>query len=227
MIMHRVKLKDRVLPSYSRGEEIFNMVSHIVGGGLGVVALVLCVVFGALNRDFYGVLSGIIFGISLILLYTMSSIYHGLNSSLMAKRVFQVFDHCTIFILIAGTYTPFCLCTLYGYDKYTGLFMFIVIWVLCLIGVVLNAIDLKRYKVFSLICYLGMGWLIIFKSNILVKLLGRVGFSLLLIGGICYTIGAIFYVMGRNNKWFHSIFHIFCVIGSLLHFLCVLLYVII
>lgn len=225
--MNRIKLKDRQLPSYTKGEEIFNMTTHIVGGTLGIVALVLCVVFSAVAHNYYGVLSGIIFGITLILLYTMSSIYHGLSASKTAKKVFQVFDHCTIFLLIAGTYTPFCLCTLLEYDFNAGLFMFIFIWLLAVLGIVLNAIDLKRYRFFSMIAYLVMGWLIILKSSVLINLIGTGGFLLLLFGGISYTIGAIFYVLGKKNKWFHSIFHILCVIGSLLHFLCILLYVII
>ena len=110
--MKRTKLKDRILPVYSKGEEIFNMTSHIVGGVLGIVALVLCVVFAAVHHNGYGVVSGAIYGVTMILLYTMSSIYHGLKPEKFSKKVFQVLDHCSIFLLIAGCYTPFCLCTL-------------------------------------------------------------------------------------------------------------------
>lgn len=224
--MKRVKLDDRVLPVYTKGEEIFNMVSHIVGGTLGIVAIVLCSVFAAKNRNTYGVISGVIFGVTLLILYTMSSIYHGLSPKLKAKKVFQIIDHCSIFLLIAGTYTPFCLCTLREYDNYLGWTLFGVVWGLALVGIVLNSIDLKRYKIFSMICYLIMGWCIIFRINILVDLLGNVGFILLLLGGIIYTLGAVFYLLGKKHKWMHTIFHIGCVIGSLLHFLCILLYVI-
>lgn len=224
--MNRTKLKDRVLPKYSKGEEIFNMVSHIVGGGIGVIALVLCIIFAAVHKNVYGVVSSAIFGITIIVLYTMSSIYHGLNSELKAKKVFQVIDHCSIFLLIAGSYTPFALCTLREYNVALGWSIFGIVWGLAILGIVLNSIDLKKYKVFSMICYLLMGWCIIIKASVLPELLGTAGFALLLAGGIVYTIGAILYGAGKKHKWMHSIFHIACVIGSLLHFLCVVMYVV-
>lgn len=146
--MKRVKLSERVLPKYTKGEEIFNMVSHIIGGALGIVAIVLCAIFGAINKNVYGIVSGVIFGVSLVLLYTMSSIYHGLSPNIKAKKVFQVIDHCSIFLLIAGTYTPFTLCTLREYNTAIGWSMFGIVWGLAVIGIILNSIDLKRYKVF-------------------------------------------------------------------------------
>ena len=224
--MERTKLPDRILPIYTKGEEIFNMVSHIVGGALGVVALVLCVIFAAIHGNAYGVVSSAIFGTTLIILYTMSSIYHGLSEKLKAKKVFQIIDHCSIFLLIAGTYTPFALVTLREYSTATGWTIFGIIWGLATLGIILNAIDLKKYKVFSMICYLVMGWCIIIKGAVLPELLTMPGFILVLSGGIVYTIGALFYGLGKKKKWMHSIFHLACVIGSLLHFLCILLYVV-
>ncbi len=224
--MKRIKLNDRILPTYTRGEDIFNMVSHIVGGVLGIVAISLCSVFAAIHGNVYGIISGVVFGVTLVVLYTMSSIYHGLKPHRKAKKVFQIIDHCSIFLLIAGTYTPFCLCTLREYNIITGWTIFGIIWAMAILGVVLNAIDLQRYKVFSMICYLVMGWLIIVKINIVANSLGIGGFLLLLLGGIVYTIGAIAYGLGGKRKWMHSIFHIACFIGSLLHFLCILLFVI-
>lgn len=224
--MRRIKLSERVLPVYTKGEEIFNMVSHIVGGVLGIVAIVLCVIFGAIHKDGYAIASGIVFGITLLLLYTMSSIYHGLRPNNKAKKVFQIIDHCSIFLLIAGSYTPFALCTLREYNTALGWWIFGIVWSLAIIGIVLNSIDLNRYKVFSMICYLVMGWCIIFKINVVFECLGLTGFILLLLGGISYTIGAIIYGLGKKHKWMHSIFHIACIIGSLLHFLCILIYVI-
>lgn len=221
----RTKLSDRILPNYSKGEEIFNMTTHIVGAALGIVTTVLCVIFAALNKNIYGVISGAIFGFTMILLYTMSSIYHGLKPDLKAKKVFQIIDHCSIFLLIAGTYTPFALCTLRGYDVATGWIIFGVIWAMAILGIALNAIDIKKYKVFSMICYLVMGWCIIVKINLLPALLGMKGIILLVAGGISYTIGAILYGVGKKVKYMHSVFHIFIVIGSLLHFLCILFYV--
>lgn len=224
--MKRIKLMDRTLPIYTKGEEIFNMVSHIVGATMGVVATVLCVIFAAIHDNVYGVVSSAIFGVTLIILYTMSSIYHGLNPNLKAKKVFQVIDHCSIFLLIAGSYTPFSLCTLREHDAVTGWTIFGIIWTLAILGVILNSIDLKRYKVFSMICYLVMGWCIIVKIGLLPQLLTWNGFLLLLAGGIAYTIGAVLYGIGKKRKWMHSIFHIACVVGSLLQFLCILLYVV-
>ncbi len=224
--MHRTKLEDRVLPTYSKGEEIFNMVSHIVGAAMGVAALVLGIIFSAIHKNGAGIAASIVYGLTLILLYTMSSIYHGLNSKLKAKKVFQIIDHCSIFLLIAGTYTPFCLCTLREYNVALGWTIFGIVWGLAIIGIVLNSIDLKKFKIFSMICYLVMGWCIVAKINVVYNALGILGFTLLLGGGIVYTIGAIFYVVGKKRKWMHSIFHLACVLGSLLQLLCVLLFVI-
>ena len=224
--MHREKLADRVLPTYTKGEEIFNMVSHIVGGALGIAALALCVIFSALHHNVYGIVSTSIYGVSLILLYTMSSIYHGLNPNCTAKKVFQIIDHCSIFILIAGSYTPFALCTLREYDTATGWTLFGIVWGLSILGIVLNSIDLKRYKVFSMICYILLGWCIIFKINVIIELLTINGFILLLAGGLVYTIGAIFYGLGKKHKWMHSVFHIACIIASALQFFCIFFYVI-
>ena len=223
--MKRTKLADRILPTYTKGEEIFNMVSHIAGAVVGIVAVVLCCVIAAKHGNSYGVVSGTIFGVTLIILYTMSSIYHGLSPKLKAKKVFQVIDHCSIFLLIAGTYTPFTLCTLREYDPRVGWTIFGIVWGLALIGIVLNAIDIKKFKVFSMICYIIMGWCIIVKINVIIEYLGIPAFVLLLTGGICYTIGAILYGIGKKHKWMHSIFHLFCLASSILHLLCILLYV--
>ena len=224
--MKRTKLSERILPTYTKGEEIFNMVSHIVGGVAGIVAIVLSSVIGAIHHNPYGIVSGIIFGISMIFLYTMSSIYHGLSPKLKSKKVFQVLDHCAIFVLIAGSYTPFALCTLRQYSTKLGWTIFGIIWAFAAIGITLNSIDLKRYKIFSMICYLAMGWCIIVKVSILPTLLTIPGFILLVAGGVVYTIGAILYGVGKKHKYVHSIFHLCVFFGNLLQMLCVLLYVI-
>ena len=213
--MKRIKLNDRILPAYSRGEEIFNMVSHIIGGAIGVVVLVLCVIFAAIHSNGYGVVSSSIYGTTIILLYTMSSIYHGLSPNLKAKKVFQIIDHCSIF-----------LCTLRENSTFLGWTIFGIIWGLAIIGIVFNSIDLKKFKIFSMICYLIMGWCIVFKIKVVINSIGIPGFILLLTGGIAYTIGAGLYGVGKKKKWMHSIFHIFCLIGTVLQALCVMLYVI-
>ena len=223
--MNRIKLKDRELPTYTKGEEIFNMTSHIIGGALGIVAATLCIIFSALHNNAYGIISSAIYGFSMILLYTMSSIYHGLRPN-KAKRVFQVLDHCSIFLLIAGTYTPYCLVTLREYNTALGWTLFGIVWGMAAIGIMLNSIDIKKYKIFSMICYLIMGWCILVRAPLLPKLLGLPGFILLLSGGVAYTIGAIFYGFGKKKKYIHSVFHMFILLGSILQFFSILLYVV-
>ena len=223
--MKRTKLAARMLPDYTRGEERFNMISHIVGGGLGIAATVLCVITAALRGNVYGVVSGAIFGASMVALYTISSVYHGLRCE-MGKKVMQVLDHCTIYFLIAGTYTPFCLCTIRQHNSALGWGTFGLIWALAAVGIVLNAIDLKRFQKASMVLYLGMGWCIILTGKLIVTLLGTAGFALLLWGGVAYTVGAVFYTLGHKRRYIHSVFHLFCLVGSALHALCILFYVI-
>ena len=223
--MKRTKLADRQMPVYTKGEEIFNMVSHIVGGAMGILAIVLCAVFAGLNGDVYGVVSGCIFGTTMLVLYTSSSIYHGLKPETFSKKVFQVIDHCTIFILIAGTYTPIALCAIREVNTAVGWTLFGVIWGFAIIGIIFNSIDLKKYKKFSMICYLVMGWLIVVKMGTLIDAVGMTGFWYLLLGGIAYTIGAVCYGLTKK-KWMHSVFHVFCIIGSVLHFFFILFFII-
>jgi hemolysin III len=223
--MKRTPLAQRVLPDYTRGEEICNMVTHIVGGVLGIVALVLCPVVGARHHSVWSVVSGTVFAFTLLVLYTISSVYHGLHPSLFGKRVLQVLDHCSIFLLIAGTYTPILLCTIRPYSPGLAWTLFGVVWGMAALGITFNAIDLKKYDRFSMICYLLMGWAIVMRIDLVYKLIGPAGFWLLLAGGLAYTVGAVLYLLGRKRRYAHSAFHVFVVIGSLLHFLCILLYV--
>ena len=224
--MKRQKLADRSLPYYTKGEEIFNMVSHIVGGAVGITALALCVIFAALHGNTFGVVGSAIYGASMIILYTMSSIYHGLRPALTAKKVFQVIDHCSIFLLIAGTYTPITLSSLRAADPVLGWTIFGVIWGVAALGITLNSIDIKKYKIFSAICYLVMGWCIVFAWKQTVAALGMGGIVLLLAGGVSYTVGALFYYFFKKKRYMHSVFHLFVVIGSILHMLSILFYVV-
>ena len=148
--MQRTKLKDRILPIYSKGEEIFNMTSHIVGAVLGIVATTLCVVFAAIHGNGYGVVSGAIYGFTMILLYTMSSIYHGLSPKRYSKKVFQVLDHCSIFLLIAGSYTPFALCS---FREYNTALRMDNIWSNLGNGNIRNSIKFNRYKKIQSVFY--------------------------------------------------------------------------
>ena len=223
--MQRTNLASRTLPDYTRAEERFNMISHIVGGGMGLAATVLCVIAAALEGNGYGVVSGAIFGGSMVALYTISSVYHGLHGG-PGKKVMLILDHCTIYFLIAGTYTPFCLCTIRQHDPALGWGTFGFVWALAVVGIVLNAIDLKRFQKVSMVLYLGMGWCIILTGKLIVELLGGTGFALLVGGGVAYTVGAVFYGLGHKKRYIHSVFHLFCLVGSGLHILCILFYVI-
>ncbi len=225
MAVARTKLRDRILPSYTKGEEIFNMVSHIIGAALGIAALVLCVVISASHHDPWAVVGSSIYGSSLIMLYTMSSIYHGLRPN-MGKRVLQVLDHCTIYFLIGGTYTLVCLAGLRRVSLVACWVMFGIIWGLAALAITLTAIDIKKYQVFSMICYVGMGWGIVFAYRPLIEAITMNGFLWLIGGGLCYTIGAILYGIGKKHKWVHSIFHLFVLAGSILHFFAMIFYVI-
>ncbi len=224
MTMKRIKLDERILPTYTKGEEIFNMVSHIVGAVLGIVTIVLTSVFASIHNVKFGVISGVIMGIALLLLYTMSSVYHGLSPRFKAKKIFQIIDHCSIFVLVAGCATPFIMCIFLAENIALGWSIFGLIWSIAILGIVLNSIDLKKYRKFSMICYLAMGWCFLIRIDLLYKYLGLGGLILLIVGGIAYTIGAVLYGIGKKKKWMHSIFHLFCVLGSLLHVLCVIIY---
>ena len=219
----RIKLQDRLLPDYTYAEEIANMTTHIVGGALGIAALVLCTLTAARNNNVYGIVGSVIYGITMIALYAMSSIYHGLRPG-MAKKVMQVLDHCTIYFLIAGTYTVLSISAIRPLFPRLGWGMLIFQWSLAAIAVTLTAIDLKKFNVFSMICYIGMGWAIAPFIPQTIHALSYSGFMLLLSGGIGYTIGAILYGIGSKVHWMHSVFHIFVVIGSFLHFLSIFFY---
>lgn len=203
-------------PRYTKGEELFNMITHIVGGGLGLVALLVCVTIAAFAQNIWGVVSAFAYGFSVILLFTMSSIYHGLKVG-SAKRVFRILDHCTIFILIAGTYTPVLLTSFREAYPIEAWVMFGTLWGLAIIGITLNAIDLKKFMVFSLICYVAMGWIAIFRINQLISVHGSTFFAIILAGGIIYTLGVLFYVLGKRKKYMHGVFHLFVNVASILH----------
>ena len=221
--MKRTKLSDRKLPDYTRGEEIMNMITHIIGGALGIAVLTLCVIRAALQGNVYGIITSAIYGSTMILLYTVSSVYHGLNAN-MGKKVMQVIDHCTIYFLIAGTYTVIVLAAIRPVYPVLGWGLFALEWTMAAIGVTLTAIDLKKYNVFSMICYIVMGWAVIPFAKAALTVLTKPGFLLLLFGGIAYTVGAVLYGIGGKKKWMHSVFHIFVILGGLLQFFAVLFY---
>lgn len=208
------------LPDYTLGEELMNSITHGVGALLGVAALVLCVVKSAIASDAYGVVGGAIYGATLIVLYTMSCLYHALAVN-RAKKVFQTFDHCSIFLLIAGTYTPITLVAMRGL---IGWIIFGVVWAAAITGIVFNAIDVKKYKVMSMICYIAMGWVIILVFPEFLRLVPSKGVWLIFWGGIVYTIGAVIYGFGKKARYIHSIWHFFVLLGSIFHFFAIYLY---
>lgn len=220
----RIPLNQRVLPAYTTGEEIMNMVTHIVGGGLGILVLVLCIIKAAAGGEPLAIIGSAIYGFSMVALYSVSSVYHGLHPN-TGKKVMQIIDHCTIYFLIAGTYTPILLAAFVPAYPVIGWGLLAAEWLLVALATTLTAIDLRKYRVFSMICYIGMGWGIIFFLPVAMELLGKTGFCLLLSGGIAYTIGAVLYGIGSKKHWMHSVFHIFVVLGSLLQFFSIYFYV--
>ena len=209
-------------PVYSLAEELMSSISHGVGTLLAVAALVVGVVMAAVYSDAWCVVSMVVYGATLVVLYSMSTIYHGLKPN-KGKRVFRILDHCSIFLLIAGTYTPLTLVALHGT---IGWVLFGIVWAAAILGIVLNAISLNRFKVFSMICYIAMGWAIVFAFKPLMDVMQTGGIVLLITGGIAYTVGAVLYGVGKKVKYMHSVFHFFVLAGSILHYFCILFYVV-
>lgn len=217
------KLEERIkLPTYTLGEELLNAISHGVGVLFSITALVLTVVFSAKHHNPWALASSIVYGISLIILYTNSTIYHSLKRN-NGKRVFRILDHSSIFILIAGTYTPYTLVSLNGK---VGWIIFGVVWACAIIGILFKSININKFKKLSTLFYVFMGWIVVFAFKPLYEVLPTGGLYLLVAGGLVYTIGAIFYAIGHKSKYMHSIFHIFVLAASILHFFSILLYVI-
>ncbi len=202
---------------YTKGEEIFNAVTHIVGGGLAVCGTAVLVVMAAIYSDALSVVSCAIYGASMIILYTMSSLYHFIRPH-KAKIFFRIMDHDTIFLLIAGTYTPYSLVALRGT---VGWVLFGVIWGMAVIGIVFNSIDLERYKKPSMVCYIVMGWAALFTIKPLFDSTSAFAFIFLLLGGIFYT-GGIFFYAKHRIKYFHSIWHIFVILGTVCQYFSIL-----
>ena len=202
------------------------MVSHIVGGAFGIAALILGVLLAARHRDAWAVVGAAVYGISMIALYTMSAVYHGLRPG-MGKRVMQVMDHCTIYLLIAGTYTPILLVSFRAVYPGWCWTLFALVWGLATVGAVFTAIDLKRYAKLSMVCYLGMGWCIVLAVKPALACVPLPALGWILAGGIAYTVGAVIYGIGKHKKlkYAHAVFHLFVVLGSILQYICILFYI--
>ena len=208
---------NKIHKRYTLGEEIFNSVSHGIGGGLSIAGTVVLIVSAAVYSDVWGVVSSAVYGASLIILYTMSTLYHALTND-AAKHFFRIMDHNTIFFLIAGTYTPLTLVPLRGAF---GWVLFGVIWAAAVTGIVLNSIDLEKFRRPSVVCYLMMGWAVLFAVKPMLRTVNSMSLVFLLVGGLFYTVGIIFYVM-KNKRYFHSIWHLFTIGGSVFHWFAIL-----
>jgi len=199
--------------------ERFNSISHLIGAALALAGGAVLVVFAAMDGDTRKIVSYSIYGLTLFLLYLVSTLYHSLVGP--AKKVFQVLDHQAIYLLIAGTYTPFTLLALKGS---LGWWMFGTIWGLAVFGIVLDALPSKGARVVPIIIYLVMGWLCLFALDSLVAALPAEGFRWLLIGGIFYTSGVVFFLLDERYPWCHGIWHLFVLAGSVCHYFTILLF---
>lgn len=202
---------------YTLGEEIFNSVSHGVGALLSIAGCVVLIVLCAVHKGAMEVVSASIYGASLIILYTMSTLYHALTNK-TAKTVFQILDHNTIFLLIAGTYTPMTLCCLNGALGWT---IFGLVWGAAIVGIVFSSINLEKFRKFSTLCYIIMGWGIIFAIKPLYESIPKFAVIMLILGGVLYSLGVIFYAK-KGCRYMHSIWHLFVIGGSVLHYFSIM-----
>lgn len=214
---------------YTLGEEISNSITHGIGSLLSIAALVIMVVVAAIHHNTIGVVTSAIFGASLIILYTMSTLYHAISNE-KAKKVLKVFDHCTIYLLIAGSYTPFTLVALKSINSAKAWVIFSIVWAIAFFGIVMYAFFKNRFKVLNIVSYIVMGWVVLIALPEIIQFFkvnnAMAGFYLLLAGGLSYTLGVIFYALQKKNlRYFHTIWHLFVLGGSICHFLSVTLFV--
>ena len=206
---------------YTTGEEIANSVTHGIGVILAIAGLAVLTAFAAIFGDAWHIVSCSIYGATLVLLYMASTLYHGIQTP-RAKKVLRIIDHSAIFLLIAGTYTPFTLVNLRGP---WGWWLFGIIWGIAIVGIVLQVFFIDRLKVLPVLLYLAMGWILVAAIRPLLSSLAPGGLAFLLGGGLCYTVGVIFYAW-RKIPYHHAIWHLFVMAGSTLHFFAVLFYVV-
>ncbi|SFL43368.1 hemolysin III [Gracilibacillus orientalis] len=205
---------------FSVREEIANSITHGIGMALSIAGLVILIVYSSLYGTVWHIVSFTLFGVTMVLLYTSSTLLHSLPKG-KAKNVFEILDHSSIYFFIAGSYTPFLLVVVRGWEGWT---LFGIIWTLAIGGTVFKAFFVKKFLFFSTILYVLMGWMITFAWQPLVNNMHPNGMLLLVIGGLLYTVGAIFYVW-RGFNYHHALWHLFVLAGSITHFFAVLLYV--
>lgn len=208
------------IPKYTLGEELVNAISHGVGAGLAIAGLVLLIIKA---NDAIGVVSGIVYASIMILLYIISCIYHALSPKLKGKKVLRVIDHCNVLLMVAGTYTPICLALLGGA---LGWVMFGIVWGVTILAIILNCIDVDKFKKVSLACNLILGWAALFLLKPLMEMCPSNGLWLLIGGGIVYSVGAVLYGLGAKKRYMHSVFHFFVIGASILHYFMIYFYVV-
>lgn len=200
----------------SRGEEIANFASHTAGAGLAILGFIMLIIRASWYNNVSALISYIIFSLGLMVLYTMSSIYHGLKPS-TAKNVFEILDHSSIYFLIAASYTPFLVL---GLKSNMGITLLVIQWVICALGITFKAFFTGKFKGISTIVYLIMGWMIVFSWTELVAKISPISLGFLIAGGILYSLGTIFY-MWKVCKFNHMIWHIFVILGSIAHYVAI------
>ena len=217
------KTKDG-FPVYSSGEELFNTISHAFGILMGIGMLIISILYHHTEMGMYG---GAVFGISMIILYLASSVYHGTSAgNVKEKKIFRVLDHCSIFILVAGTCSPFVLNLIDNQSAAAEWAFYALFWLFAIGGITLLCVDMKKYKSVAIIMYVLMGLVLMLRIDSFIRFIGGTGTWLLLAGGVVYLIGLLFYGLGTRRKWMHSVFHVLCLVGSLLHCICIYCYVI-
>ena len=223
--MEHTHSSPRPLPIYSKREETFHTISHATGMAFSLFVITFSFFVLRGQQIPYAYLSALLYGTSMLTLYTSSSIYHGLAPTHPLKRAFQTIDHCSVYLLIAGTYTPYCLLVLREISPLVGWLYFAFVWGMALLGIALNTLDLYRFRLFSNICYLSLGWCIALRFPSLFHRMHPLGFYFLILGGISYTIGATLYMFCKKYPYTHGVFHLFVLMGSILHSLSILFYV--
>ncbi|MDP4143768.1 MAG: hemolysin III family protein [Bacillota bacterium] len=204
---------------YTKGEEIANAITHGIGEGLAITALVLLIVFAAKYGDAWYVVSYTIYGVCLMMLYLFSTLYHSIPNK-KAKKVFRIFDHASIYLLIAGTYTPFALTVLRSHG---GWIIFGVVWGATLVGIIQKIFWVGKHEKLSTMLYVIMGWIIVFDIKPLILAMPRAGVIFLIIGGVLYTLGSLLFLFDKI-PFNHAIWHLFVLGGSVCHFFCILIY---
>ena len=213
-----------IIPKYSLSEELMSSISHGIGAIFSLVILITCVYVSLKHNNMYALAGSIIYGLTSFLLYIVSTLYHALKPN-RAKKVFRIIDHCSIYLLIAGTYAPYCLVTLRDVSPVVGWLVLIAVWVCAVIGITFTAINMNTFKKMGMALYLIMGWVCIFSFKTLVDGISTTGLIYMIIGGVAYTVGAILYAIGKKVKYMHSIFHFFVLAASIMFYISIIKYV--